>query len=145
MTWTAGSGATSHEIYYSTSSTTPSSSTDADYPDLTTSYEDYWDYDTSTTYYYWVRARNDNGTSAWVYIGSKTIPALSVTSFSIRIYRGNGSSFANPSSPPTYTDYYYGWTSLTSRGNPSSGGEGHYAYVAATLNGTARTATSATV
>ncbi len=144
MSWTGGSGATSHEIYYSTSSTAPTASTGADYTGLTTSKEDYWDYSTATTYYYWVRARNDNGVSAWVSLGSKSIPALSVTSFSIRIWRGNGTS--STSATPAYTNYYYGWTGLTSRGNPAIGGEGHYATVTATLNGgSALTAQSLTV
>ena len=146
MTWTSGSGATSHEMYYSTSSTTPSSSTASNLSAGASSKSDYWYYGTSSaTYYYWVRARNDSGTSSWVYVGSKTIPAESITSFTIRIYRGNGTAFSSPASAPAWSAGQYTWSGLTSRGDPASGGEGHYAWAQATLNGTAVTATSSTV
>jgi uncharacterized repeat protein (TIGR02543 family) len=146
MTWTAGTGATSHEVFYNDTGTAPASTDAADYDDLATSKSDYWYYsDTATTYHYWVRARNDNGTSAWVKIGTKTIPALSVTGYAIRIYRGNGTSFGTPANANAFSDGFYAWT-VTSRGNPSVGGEGHYAYIQATLNGgTGLTATSLTV
>ena len=117
MTWTDGSGATSSEIYFNTSGTAPSSSTSAQYTNITGgTYSDYWSYTSSaTTYYYWVRSRNAQGVSAWVSLGSKTIPALSVTAFSIRIYRGNGSAYSNPTTAPAWSDPSYTWTGLTNR------------------------------
>ena len=145
MTWTGGSGATSHEVYYNSTGTAPSASTSADYSSLSTSKSDYFNYGSSaTTWHYWVRARNDNGTSAWVKIGTKSIPALAVTGYAIRIYRGNGTSFGNAANANAFSDGFYAW-SVTSRGTPPTG-EGHYAYIQATLNGgTGLTATSSTV
>ena len=145
ITWTNGSNATSHEIYYSTSSTTPSSGTSASYSNTTSPYGDWWYYGSSAvTYYYWVRARNANGVSSWVYCGSKSIPALSVTGFTIRLYRGNGTAFSSPTTAPssTSTSGSYTWAGLTDRGNPSTGGEGHYAWANGSINGTSTTGTS---
>ena len=146
MTWTNGTGATSHEIFYNDTGTTPSAGTAADYDDVAKPFSDYFYYsDTATTYHYWVRARNDNGTSAWVKIGTKAIPALAVTGYQIRIYRGNGTSYGTAANANAFADGFYAWTVQT-RGNPSTGGEGHYAYIQATLNGgTGLTATSSTV
>lgn len=146
MTWTNGTGATSHEIFYNDTGTTPSAGTAADYDDVAKPFSDYFYYsDTATTYHYWVRARNDNGTSAWVKIGTKAIPALAVTGYQIRIYRGNGTSYGTAANANAFADGFYAWTVQT-RGNPSTGGEGHYAYIQATLNGgTGLTATSLTV
>ena len=146
MTWTDGSGATSSEVLYTSSSTTPASSATATWTNITTgSQSDYWYYgSSSSTYYYWVRSRNAQGVSAWVSLGSKTIPALSVTAFSIRIYRGNGSAYSNPTTAPAWSDPSYTWTGLTNR--DASPDYGHYGWVGATLNsGTAQTATSSTV
>ena len=149
MTWTNGSGATSHEIFYNDTGTAPSASTGADYDDVSKPFADYFYYsDTATTWHYWVRARNDNGVSAWVKIGTKSIPALSVTGYQIRIYRGNGTSYGTAANANAFADGFYAWT-VTSRGNPNNTttpGEGHYAYIQATLNGgTGLTATSLTV
>lgn len=149
ISWTAGSNATSHEVFWNTSGNAPTASTNADYAGLSTSKTESWSYGSSLiTYYYWVRARNNNGVSEWVYIGSKNIPAFSATSFSIRIYRGNGSSSTPPSPQPAWGTGTYTWSGLTNRGNPAANppGEGHYAWVQVTLNGgTALTATSSTV
>lgn len=146
ISWTNGTGATSHEVWYTTSSTsTPTSTTSAQYTGIETAYrDDYWFYGSSaTTYYYYVRARNSSGASSWVYAGSKNIPALSVTSFTIRIYRGNGSSFSNPASAPAYSAGTYTWTGLTNR--DASPDFGHYGWAQGTINGTVTSGTSSTV
>jgi hypothetical protein len=77
--YTADSGAkyinnvASYEIYLSTSSSTPGVSTSATEVNITnTSYNIIQGY--NTTYYYWVRSRNTNAASAWVYAGSVSIP-----------------------------------------------------------------------
>lgn len=148
ISWTGGSGATSHEVYYNTNGATPTSGTGADFSNLGTSYNLNYSYGlSSVNYYYWVRARNSAGTSNWVYVGSKNIPALSMSGFNIRLYRGNGSSFSSPSSPPSSTSISgsYTWSGLTDRGNPATGGEGHYAYANGSVNGDSKTAYSATV
>jgi uncharacterized repeat protein (TIGR02543 family) len=147
ISWTNGTGASSHEILYKTSSTTPLSTASAGYSGITdTSRGDYWTYGSSAiTYYYWVRARNANGVSDWVYAGAFPVPALSPSSFSIRLFRGNGTSSSAPSNPPAYSAGFYGWTGIISRGNPNANppGEGSYATATVTLNGgTALSATS---
>ena len=150
MTWTDGSGATSSEIYYNTSGTAPSSSTSAQYTNITGgTYSDYWPYTSSaTTYYYWVRSRNAQGTSSYVSIGSKAIPAFSATSFSIRIYRGSATAggttgYSSPTTAPAWADGQYTWSGLVNR--DASPDYGHFGWVAATINGTALTAISSTV
>ena len=161
VSWTASTGAASYEVYYNDTNVAPSASTSASYTGITDLYkDDYWYYGTSAkTYYYWVRARNTTGASAYVSCGSKAIPALSVTSFTIRIYVGGSTTtFSNPgntynyggntSGTPTLTNGYP-WRSLTTRGNPNAStptGVGHYAWAQGTVNGgTAIIATSSAV
>lgn len=96
--------------------------------------------------YYWVRTSDGNGVkSAWVYAGSYTAASPSMTGFSIRIYRGNGTSFSNPSPAPSSTSASgtYTWAGLTNR--DASPDFGHYAWANGTLNGSAKTSTSSTV
>ena len=58
ISWTGGSGATSHEVYYNTNGATPTSGTGADFSNLGTSYNLNYSYGSaSVNYYYWVRAR----------------------------------------------------------------------------------------
>jgi len=161
ISWTASTGAASYEVYYNDTNTAPSASTSASYTGITDLYkDDYWYYGTAAkTYYYWVRARNTTGASAYVSCGSKAIPALSVTSFTIRIYVGGSTTSSsspgntynyggNTSGSPTLTNGYP-WRSLTSRGNPNAStptGVGHYAWAQGTVNGgTAIIATSSAV
>jgi hypothetical protein len=161
VSWTASTGAASYEVYYNDTNTAPSASTSASYTGITNLYkDDYWYYGSAaTTYYYWVRARNTTGASAYVSCGSKAIPALSVTSFTIRIYVGGSTtSYSSPgntygfggntSGTPSLTNGYP-WRSLTTRGDPNAStptGVGHYAWAQGTVNGgTAITATSSAV
>ena len=63
----------SYEIYRSTSSSTPSGSSTPTYTGLTNSYyADTTGLSTGTTYYYWIRGRNNNTYGGWQYMGSAT-------------------------------------------------------------------------
>jgi hypothetical protein len=62
VSWTASSGATSYEIYHSTSTTNPTSGTAATVTGITNTF---WEYPSSDFRYYWVRARNSGGVSAY--------------------------------------------------------------------------------
>jgi uncharacterized repeat protein (TIGR02543 family) len=62
--WNAVSGATTYEVYYNTSTTTPSANPDTSFLEtgITTAYHTIY----SESYnYFWVRARNSSGVSNW--------------------------------------------------------------------------------
>jgi len=155
LSWTKVTGATSYEYYYSQTNSAPEETIDLA---LTTSVAGQatqsasisFDAGTSNlTYYFWIRSKaTSSNYSTWVSMGSVTITAISVTVFNIRIYRGNGTAFDGPSSAPAWDAFNYPWTGLTNRGNPNnatSPGEGHYAQIRFTANGTFYTRDSATV
>ena len=151
LSWTKSTGATDYEIYGSSSSTAPASSTAGN---ITTSAGDVSSYTFKTTQsnrgtitrYFWVKAKNTAGSSGWSSVASKTSAATTVANLSIKLYRGNGTSSSSPSTPPADTALTYRWTGITDRGNPTTGGEGHYARVEnLDIAGTSDYATSNTV
>lgn len=149
ISWTkgTGTGTISTDIKWNQTGTTPSSTDSGTWNGNTGTTQSDSNSGGSTNYY-WVRTSDGNGNkSAWVYAGSYTAAAVSMTGLTIRLYRGNGTAFSNPATAPSSTTASgsYTWTGITDRGNPSTGGEGHYAYAAGTLNGTAVSATSSTV
>ncbi len=74
ISWTvpAGTQAASHDIYYSTSSTTPLSSAVPNYPGVTGTSYTIGNLSSSTNYYYWVRTNCSGGTgqSSWSFVGT---------------------------------------------------------------------------
>lgn len=58
FSWNSSSGATSYELYYSTSTTRPSS------PTITGLVEPFYEVFSNSTYYAWIRARNSSGASS---------------------------------------------------------------------------------
>ena len=147
VSWTKGTGTATitSEVKWNQTGTTPLSTDSGTWTGISGSSQT----DSNgggTTNYYWVRTKDGNGNySAWVYAGSYTATSPSMTGFSIRIYRGNGTSFSSPSPAPstTSTSGSYTWTGLTNR--DASPDFGHYAWASGTLNGSLKTVTSATV
>lgn len=147
VSWTkgTGTGTITSEVRWNQTGITPSSSDTGTWTGIAGSSQTDSNSADSTNYY-WVRTKDGNGNySAWTYAGSYSVTAT-MSGFSIRIYRGNGTTYSNPTTAPstTSTSGSYVWT-VTDRGNPATGGEGHYAWAGGTLNGLAVTATSATV
>ena len=74
ISWTvpAGTQAASHDIYYSTSATTPLSSAVPNYPGVTGTSYTIGNLSPSTNYYYWVRTNCSGGTgqSSWSFVGT---------------------------------------------------------------------------
>lgn len=125
VTYTAGSGATSHEFYMSSSSTAPTTQ-NATHTSNPTAIQ------TNRgviTRYIWVRARNDAGVSAWVSAGSKTSTATVVTGLTIKICR-SGTTTCTNGVPSSNNALSYTYTSVNTA-------YAHDAYVNATISGTA--------
>jgi uncharacterized repeat protein (TIGR02543 family) len=130
LTWNASTGAASYEVGYSTTTTAPSSATWTNITDLLKS--DYWyQSDRGTvTYYYFVRARNSVGVSAWSSAVGGASTATSVTGLGITLV--NASTSATSSASPGNTVLTYLWTGVNTAAN-------HYSYLNATIAGTAVT------
>ncbi len=147
VSWTkgTGTGTITSEVKWNQTGVTPGSSDSGTWTGISGSSQA----DSNgggTTNYYWVRTVDGNSAkSAWVYAGSYTAASPSMTGFSIRIYRGSGTSYSSPTSPPssTSTSGSYTWSGLTNR--DASPDFGHYAWASGTLNGSSKTATSSTV
>jgi hypothetical protein len=150
ISWTAITGASYYDVYYTTGDA-PLAGSAGDYSPTGTSQAITFDsFDTAYTWKFYVRTVNSAGLkSAWVATSTTMeVVALAVSNFAIRIYRGNGTAFDPPSNPVSVTDYTYPWVGLTNRGNPNASpftAEGHYAYIALRINSSNLTATSATV
>jgi hypothetical protein len=125
VSFTGGSGATSHEFYMSSSSTAPTSQS-ATHTSSPTAIQ------TNRgviTRHIWVRARNDNGVSAWVSAGKKTSVATAVSGLTIKICRAGTTTCTN-GVPSSQNALSYTYTSVNT-------GFDHDAYVSATISGTA--------
>ena len=125
VSYTAGSGATSHEFYMSSSSTAPTSQSATHTSNPTATQTDRG----TITRHIWVRARNDNGVSAWVSAGSKTSVATVVTGLTIKICRAGTTTCTN-GVPATQNSLSYTYRSVNT-------GFDHDAYVSATISGAA--------
>jgi hypothetical protein len=137
VNFTRGSNATSSEMYYSTSSSTPSASTSQNggtsasasgnfsYVGAasTTSGNDY-------AVYFWVRSTTATDNSAWTYAGTQDVDTPVYSGFEIRLYRTNTSSGVFTTQTPSRNDLTYNWTSVAL-------GFAHQAQVRLTFDGTA--------
>jgi hypothetical protein len=153
LSWVKVTEATSYEYYYSGTNSAPNDTIDLALTNsvsgqATQSASISFDAASSDqTWYFWIRSKaTASNYSTWVYMGSVTITAISVTAFAIRLYRGSSTStFSNPDNPPAWDDFNYPWRSLFDRGNPATGGEGHYAQIRFTANGIAYIRSTSTV
>lgn len=122
ISWSAPSSGptpTGYEIYYSTLSTTPASSTSGQFTSTTTSYADYmnqYDRNTNGGLYYWVRSVYSGQYSSWAYAGRNgTTTATVVSGLTIGLYTSAApTTRIAPSSPPAATALAYTWTSVLS-------------------------------
>jgi uncharacterized repeat protein (TIGR02543 family) len=128
VNYTAGSGATSHEFYMSSSSTAPTTQNATHTSNPTAIQTDRG----TITRYIWVRARNATGVSAWVSAGSKTSAATVVSGLAIKICR-TGTQTCTSGSPSSQNALSYTYTSVNT-------GFAHDAYVSATVSGVALSA-----
>lgn len=125
ISYTAGSGATSHEFYMSSSSTAPTTQNATHTSNPTASQVDRG----TITRYVWVRARNDNGVSAWVSAGSKTSTATVVSGLAIKICR-LGTTTCTAGVPSSQNALSYTYTGVNTAYS-------HDAYASATISGVA--------
>jgi len=118
ISWTvpAGTQAVSHDIYYSTSPTTPTSATVPVYSDVTGTSYTLGSLAPSTTYYYWVRTNCSTATSesAWSFFKSfTTLCGALVPPYTNNFSSVPGTCWANnisggsPSTGPTATTVYW--------------------------------------
>jgi hypothetical protein len=147
VNFTRGSNATSSEMYYSTSSSTPSASTGENggtsasasgsfsYVGAasTTSGNDY-------AVYFWVRSTTATDNSAWTYAGTQNVDTPEYSGFEIRLYRTNtsGTFITAPgvaSGGPGRNTLSYTWTNVAL-------GFSHVAQVRLTFDTTALIRTS---
>ena len=126
--WTAGSGATSYEVYTSSSSTAPTASTSGtDVGNVTShSFTAVQTGRGTLTRYAWVRSKNTAGTSSWVAAGSTTSAATVVsglnTAGNLQICRTGTATCSN--APTTGMN-----TVLTYTYNSVNTGFSHVAYI----------------
>ena len=125
VSYTAGSGATSHEFYMSSSSATPTTQNATHTSNPTAIQTDRG----TITRHIWVRARNANGVSAWVSAGSKTSTATVVSGLAIKICR-SGTTTCSNGAPSSQNALSYTYVSVNT-------GYDHDAYVSATVSGAA--------
>jgi len=125
LSWNSVSGATSYEVGYNITTSPPANAT---WTGLTsTSKTDSWTQFSrgTVTYYYFVRARNSAGVSAWSSATGGASTATSVTGLSITLV--NNSSGNTSSASPGNTAVTYLWTGVVSAQ--------HYARISATIAG----------
>jgi len=142
INFTRGANATSSEMYYSTSSSTPSASTSQNggtnanasgsFPYVgaasTTSGNDY-------AVYFWVRSTTATENSAWTYAGTQNVDTPAYTAFSIVLYRTSVGNANSTTATPSRNDLTNTWTSVNTSFS-------HQAQVRLTFDGIARTANS---
>ena len=142
INFTRGANATSSEMYYSTSNSTPASSTGQN-GGTSTNASGSFSYvgaastssGVDTPYYFWVRSTTATENSAWTYAGTQNVDTPVYTAFEIRLYRTNTSSGVFTTQTPSRNDLTYSWTSVAT-------GFAHQAQVRLTFDGTALTRSS---
>ncbi|WEK68170.1 MAG: fibronectin type III domain-containing protein [Candidatus Chryseobacterium colombiense] len=132
ISWTAPTGSTpaSYDIYYSTSSTIPSSTATPNFPGETGTSKVIPGLNPNTVYYYWVRSNCSTGTSqsAWSFGGTFKTACGAVTSMA-----ENFDSYATGNIVPDCWVRNAGTGSMTiSSTTPASGTRNIYQYVAST-------------
>nr|WP_315027047.1 T9SS type A sorting domain-containing protein [uncultured Chryseobacterium sp.] len=132
ISWTvpAGTQAASHDIYYSTSATLPTSSTVPNYSGVTGTSYALSNLSASTTYYYWVRTNCSSGTgqSSWSFSGTfKTLCGSVIPAYTNYFSSFPGTCWANnlsggsTATGPTGTSSYWGQRNfLNGTSNPSA-------------------------
>ena len=142
VSFTRGANATSSEMYYSISNSTPSSGTSQNggtnanasgsfnhtAAASTTSNSD-------TPYYFWVRSTTATENSAWTYAGTQNVDTPSYSGFSIVLYRTSVGNANFSTQTPSRNDLSYTWTGVSTSFS-------HQAQVRLTFDGIARTANS---
>jgi len=142
INFTRGSNATSSELYYSTSSSTPSAATNAN-GGTNSNASGSFNYtgSASTTnnndyaVYFWVRSTTDTEKSAWTYAGTQDVDTPNYTGFQIRLYRTNVNNANFTTATPSRNDLTYTWTNVSTSFS-------HQAQVRLTFDGTQRIANS---
>ena len=142
INFTRGSNATSSEMYYSTSNSTPGAGTSANGGSnanasgsfsyvgaaSTTSNNDY-------AVYFWVRSTTATENSAWTYAGTENVDTPTYSAFSIVLYRTSVGNANFTTATPSRNDLSYTWAGVSTSFS-------HQAQVRLTFDGTARTANS---
>jgi len=142
VNFTRGSNATSSEMYYSTSSSTPASSTSQN-GGINSNASGSFSYvgaaslstGVDTPYYFWVRSTTATENSAWTYAGTQNVDTPAYTAFSIVLYRTSVGNANFTTATPSRNDLSYTWTGVNTSFS-------HQAQVRLTFDGTARTANS---
>jgi len=142
INFTRGSNATSSELYYSTSSSTPSAATNAN-GGTNSNASGSFSYvgSASTTnnndypVYFWVRSTTDTEKSAWTYAGTQDVDTPNYSGFQIRLYRTNVNNANFTTATPSRNDLTYTWTNVSTSFS-------HQAQVRLTFDGTQRIANS---
>jgi hypothetical protein len=142
VNFTRGSNATSSEMYYSTSSSTPASGTSQN-GGTSSSASGSFSYvgaaslsnDVDTPYYFWVRSTTATENSAWTYAGTQNVDTPLYSAFSIVLYRTSVGNANFTTATPSRNDLSYTWTGVNTSFS-------HQAQVRLTFDGTARTANS---
>jgi len=142
INFTRGSNATSSELYYSTSSSTPSAATNAN-GGTNSNASGSFNYtgSASTTnnndyaVYFWVRSTTDTEKSAWTYAGTQDVDTPNYSGFQIRLYRTNVNNANFTTATPSRNDLTYTWTNVSTSFS-------HQAQVRLTFDGTQRIANS---
>jgi hypothetical protein len=137
INFTRGSNATSSEMYYSTTNSTPSASTSQN-GGTSTSASGTFSYvgaasttsDNDYAVYFWVRSTTATDNSAWTYAGTQNVDTPLYSGFEIRLYRTNTSSGVFTTQTPSRNALTYDWTSVAT-------GFAHQAQVRLTFDGTA--------
>lgn len=141
VSWSAVSGATSYDYFFSASSTAPTSTTTptGNTTSLSFSLTGSQSNRGTITRYAWVRARNSAGASAWTGTGARTSGQTTISSFVIRLYRSGSTTIFTTGAPTggsTTTALSYAYTGVSTS-------FAHYATASGIIGGTNLSASSA--
>jgi hypothetical protein len=105
LSWNTSARASTYEWYWTPSSTfTPTNSTTADFSGLTGTTATHSGRSASTTYYYWVRARNSIGVSGWSNRASATTFAVApATPTGLTVSGGGTATWVGSAGATSYT------------------------------------------
>ena len=136
INFTRGANATSSEMYYSTSNSTPAASTGQNGGTSASAFGSFSYVGAASTtsgndyaVYFWVRSTTSTENSAWTYAGTQNVDTPTYTGFEIRLYRTNTSSGIFTTQTPGRNALTYDWTSVSTS-------FAHQAQVRLTFDGT---------
>lgn len=136
ISWTApaGSSVASYDVYYSTSSAVPTSTTTPNFPGVTGTSMTIPSLNSNTTYYYWVRTNCSTGTSqsSWSFGGTfKTACSIFTTPYTENFDTTSTGSSTNNNAPSCWsyleTASFAGYGYVTTS-NPYSSPNSYYLY-----------------